>query len=568
MCISFTTIILFFLELGSDKKVVETSSGSSLFNKSSSLHTNGSTGKRFSGMKVRTYNSSSSLFQEVTSLQQPFFGNNPTPSCGQWAVVTTIHAPNESILGVSKLHKWCLVIVGDIITPDDKYKELAENENVFFLSASYQNQKLLQSNPFIRKMPFKSFARKNIGYLFAVYYGAKVIYDFDDDNILTPLEDGTSIPPPFLYRQNVGFDGTVLLRFVQSSAQEQDQIEKNLAFNPYAYMNPSHKHSWPRGFPIDQLQKNFQAWDSTMTTVGDMKYSSIGVIQSLCNGDPDNDAVFRLTRPEGTKFTFERSKTSLPLLVPVSMYSPYNAQATTHFYSAFWGLFLPISVPGRVTDIWRSYITQRIMKEIGLHVIYTPPIVNHERSDHDYLADFEAESDLYCKTSALLSFLDNWSSAANTLADIIFELWIALYEHDFIGLRDVEAVEEWLKVLVAIGYEFPSISILRQTKESVRAQPQPFLDGQPYRSFPHYHLNADEQGLGLVTRPEGAVAKIIMMTMDEWPLLKSWVLVSGDRSLVCVRTIYLNEYSYHHASSSVMRFYSTMGTLSDLNIST
>jgi len=50
-------------------------------------------------------------------------------------------------------------------------------------------------------------------------------------------------------------------KVVQSSAQ--DQIEKNLPFNPHAYTNPSHKQSWPRarGFPVDQLQKNFQAWD-------------------------------------------------------------------------------------------------------------------------------------------------------------------------------------------------------------------------------------------------------------------------------------------------------------------
>ena len=47
----------------------------------------------------------------------------------------------------------------------------------------------------------------------------------------------------------------------------------------------------------------------------------------------------------------------------------YNAQATTHLSNAaFWGLDLPVTVPGRVTGIWRSYINQRIMKDVGLHV--------------------------------------------------------------------------------------------------------------------------------------------------------------------------------------------------------
>ena len=34
------------------------------------------------------------------------------------------------------------------------------------------------------QMPWNSFGRKNIGYLFAIAHGAKTIWDFDDDNIL------------------------------------------------------------------------------------------------------------------------------------------------------------------------------------------------------------------------------------------------------------------------------------------------------------------------------------------------------------------------------------------------
>ena len=260
----------------------------------------GSTGKRFSGSKIRTYNvasRSSSRFQNVASINKSIFDLGPEHSCSQWAVVTTIHVPNESIFGVSKLRNWCLVIVGDMITPEDEHKDLAKRENVFFLSASYQKQNM-ESNSFIKLMPFNSFARKNIGYLFAIYHGAKVIYDFDDDNVLAPLEDETTISLPFIYKERVDFESTALVKYVEESGQDDDD---SLTFNPYAYMNPSHAHSWPRGFPVDQLQKNFDLWDSTNTTVGDVKYSSIGVIQSLCDGDPDNGAVFRMTRREATK---------------------------------------------------------------------------------------------------------------------------------------------------------------------------------------------------------------------------------------------------------------------------
>lgn len=202
----------------------------------------------------------------------------------------------------------------------------------------------------------------------------------DDDNILLQLEDGETIPPPFRL-QGLNSGRTMLLKFIERRYSE---IRTPLVLNPYIYMGASHSFSWPRGFPIDKLQNNFAEWSKANSIVeklgGDMPFSNIGVIQSLCNGDPDNDAVFRMTRHHSTKFSFDKSKSALPLLIPLNMYSPYNAQATTHLYSVFWGLYLPITVSGRVTDIWRSYVTQRLMKELNLYVVYTPPIVTHERS--------------------------------------------------------------------------------------------------------------------------------------------------------------------------------------------
>ena len=54
-------------------------------------------------------------------------------NCPQWAVVTTIHAPDESIIGISNLSKWCLAIIGDNITPDNAYGDLAKKDNIFHL---------------------------------------------------------------------------------------------------------------------------------------------------------------------------------------------------------------------------------------------------------------------------------------------------------------------------------------------------------------------------------------------------------------------------------------------------
>ena len=41
-------------------------------------------------------------------------------------------------------------------------------------------------------MPWHSFGRKNVGYLFAISNGANVIWDFDDDNIIKFWMKGAS----------------------------------------------------------------------------------------------------------------------------------------------------------------------------------------------------------------------------------------------------------------------------------------------------------------------------------------------------------------------------------------
>ena len=48
---------------------------------------------------------------------------------------------------------------------------------------------------FVDNLPWNSFGRKNVGYLFAISQGAKVIFDFDDDNIIKFWMKDASIDP-------------------------------------------------------------------------------------------------------------------------------------------------------------------------------------------------------------------------------------------------------------------------------------------------------------------------------------------------------------------------------------
>jgi hypothetical protein len=90
----------------------------------------------------------------------------------------------------------------------------------------------------------------------------------------------------------------------------------------------------------------------------------------LADIQPDVDAIFRLTHK--TPFVFKKGSSKAILKIPQNIVTPYNAQATLHFYDAFWALYLPVTVAGRVSDIWRSYFTQSLFSSLGLSIGFLP----------------------------------------------------------------------------------------------------------------------------------------------------------------------------------------------------
>ena len=174
----------------------------------------------------------------------------------------------------------------------------------------------------------------------------------------------------------------------------------------------------------------------------------IGVIQSLADHDPDMDAIWRLTRQLPLYFDSGKRVT-----VPSGTYSSYNAQATIHY--ALWGTLLPVSVHGRVSDIWRSYIMQRLMHDVGQVVGFVSPFVKQIRNAHNYQGDYMSERPLYEKTEALVRVLSQWKSSSHSFEERFRELFVELYERDFIEIEDVYLAYEWINTLRQIKYKFP-----------------------------------------------------------------------------------------------------------------
>ena len=118
------------------------------------------------------------------------------------------------------------------------------------------------------------------------------------------------------------------------------------------------------------------------------------------------------------------------------MVTPYNAQATLFFYQAFWALYLPVTVAGRVSDIWRSYFSQALFGHLDLFLGFLPrPLVVQNRNPHSYIADFEAELPLYMKSSALAQLVSEKSKMVfleKSVPEIMEDFWVDFYERGYI----------------------------------------------------------------------------------------------------------------------------------------
>ena len=207
--------------------------------------------------------------------------------------------------------------------------------------------------------------------------------------------------------------------------------------------------------PYSVVDFSPQSYGADATAVVQHK---VVIWQSLADLHPDVDAIHRLTKIP-TTFSFPTSsRGAIPrgLVGEKGSYAPCNAQAALFDTEAFWSLLLPITVTGRVSDIWRAYFSQRLMSPRGLLVAFSLPWVDQERSPHSFLADFEAESQLYSRSGAFLDLLEAWrpSSPLPSLGEEMEDLAIALYEYGILGEADARLMQAWILDLEEAGYSF------------------------------------------------------------------------------------------------------------------
>ncbi len=259
-------------------------------------------------------------------------------------------------------------------------------------------------------LPSGHYARKNLGYLIAFEKGITQLIETDDDNI--PLES--------FWQEHKQF-------FTMPSIQDGGWI------NTYRYFTDH--QIWPRGFPLEALVLEMIPTGSSTSTI------NCPIQQSLADKNPDVDAVYRLTSE--LPFYFEK-KNSIAL--GKNSWSPFNSQNTTWFPEAFPLLYLPSFCSFRMTDIWRSFVAQRIAWECGWHILFREPSVIQDRNAHDLIRDLQEEMPGICNNSAICKNLENLNlqQGVHSIPSNMLMCYQHLIEMEIFPKEEMKLLEAWL----------------------------------------------------------------------------------------------------------------------------
>ena len=320
----------------------------------------------------------------------------------KWVVITTINAPNPRILEFIKLG-YKVLIVGDKKTPRE-WEHF--DQRIIFLSYAIQDQDFPELSALIGP---NTYARKNLGYLHAIKNGADTIWETDDDTF--PLKNQV--------------DPLSALSMIRHATNQ------NQVWNPYTYFLPGEK-IWPRGFPLERVNESF--YSSELPPVAN--FSSVDILQTLVNNEPDVDAVYRLTvSSEPVTFPFKLGSVEVNQGI-----APGNTQSTFWLTRrSFESIYFPTTVNNRFADILKMYLAQ-----VNNNLLYSGFLVEQFRNPHNYMIDFNDEFEMYRTLETLCEFVLK-QNCGSTLED----LYTALVDLGICNLIELQVIKLFSKEMYA-----------------------------------------------------------------------------------------------------------------------
>lgn len=336
------------------------------------------------------------------------------------SVATTIYSPTAQVKHLAQLTLQAegkTLVVGDAKTP-----KAWSYPGIEFYSLENQLTKN-QFRDFSNILPTNHYCRKNLGYLYAMLEAPDWIYETDDDNLL--ITD--SLTPPS--QTTTGLEVIISSNGWTNIFDGLEQIHSGY---------PREK-IWPRGYPLELVNNTDFLFFHSLNSES-QEVITTPVANGIVNGDPDVDAIFRLTR----KLPLSFKAIDRDFVLSSQSWSPFNSQNTWWSKSAFSLMYLPITTSFRVTDILRSYIAQAILYKFQMGVRFYGPSAIQERNQHSLMSDFEQEIPLYINSSQMMLEINNAVQLAKGFHEALSLTYFRLFELGHVQKIELEALNLWL----------------------------------------------------------------------------------------------------------------------------
>lgn len=260
-----------------------------------------------------------------------------------------------------------------------------------------------------KTLPLKHYARKNLGYLIAMSKGAKIIIETDDDNL--------PFPDFWINRKKI---------------VNAHLLSNRGWINVYVYFTDV--YIWPRGFALDCIKNNFPKLENQVTI-------ECPIQQGLIDENPDVDAIYRLTST--LPVTFEKGEN---IALGSDSVCPFNSQNTTWFEEAFPLLYLPSYCSFRMTDIWRSFVAQRIAWTCGWPVLFHQSTLWQQRNEHNLMTDFRDEISGYINNAQIYESLKELilKDGVENISDNMILCYQKLIELKLVDSAEMDLLKRWI----------------------------------------------------------------------------------------------------------------------------
>jgi len=329
------------------------------------------------------------------------------------AVITTIQEPTRGAVRLVEKLAECgglLVVAGDKQGPSHfRSRHFAEGCRIDFLALADQQASEFSLS---RRLPVGSYSRKNVAYLHAIAAGADFLYETDDDN--APLDSWQ-------------------LRSESVAAARSVAATNARWVNAYRYF--SSELIWPRGFPLSEVRSELPETRMVVAVRSPIQ-------QGLANGSPDVDAVWRLIFDRHFEFG-----DGAPVVLEAGNWCPFNTQSTWWWPLAYRLLYLPSYCSFRMCDIWKSFVAQRCLWELGYGITFHAPEVCQDRNQHDLDRDFADEVPGYTRNKEIANVLSRLQlgSGEAQIGDNLHRCYEALVAARVFPSAELELVKLWLE---------------------------------------------------------------------------------------------------------------------------